>query len=94
MPLLPLVIGSSTALGIGYFCADFYRNRRRLAEKPVPQADLTCYELGDVPTGKDLEAIGRAVSHAGHGIAEASSECMSGGVGHCVEAIAHGLSHH
>ncbi|MBE9156981.1 hypothetical protein IQ265_09090 [Nodosilinea sp. LEGE 06152] len=94
MPLLPLVIGSSTALGIGYFCADLYRNRRRLAEQPEPQADMTCYELGDIPRGEDLEAMGRAVSHAGHGVAEASSECISGTIGHCVEAIAHSLSHH
>jgi hypothetical protein len=79
---------------MGYCCADLYRNRRRLAEKPVPEADLTGYELGDIPTGKELEAIGQAVSRAGHGVAEASSECMSGGIGHCVEAIAHSLSHH
>lgn len=94
MPLLPLVIGSSTALGMGYFCADLYRNRRRLAEKPMPETNLTCYELGDIPTGKDLEAIGQAVSRAGHEVAEASSDCISGGIGHCVEAIAHSLSNH
>lgn len=93
MPLLSLVIGSSTALGIGYFCADLYRNRRRLAEKPVPEADLTCYEVG-IPDGDDLQAASQAIGHAGHGIAEASGECMSGGIGHCVEAIAHVIAHH
>jgi hypothetical protein len=94
MPLIPFLIGSSTALGIGYFCADVYRNRCRLAEKPVPEADLTCYELGDVPGGRELQAVGQMVSHAGHRIAETSSECASDGIGHCVEAIAHVISHH
>lgn len=94
MPLLPLLIGSSTALGVGYFCADFYRNRRRLAEKSVPDADLTCYELGAIPDGDELQTVGHAVNHAGHGIAEASSECMSGGIGHCIEAISHVITPH
>lgn len=98
MPLLPLLIGSSTAVGIGYFCVDLYRNRRKLAENPVPKADLTCYELGDIPHGDDLQAVGQAVgqavSRAGHGIVEASSECVGGGIGHCVESIAHVVSHH
>ncbi|MGG6297277.1 hypothetical protein ACQ4M4_23025 [Leptolyngbya sp. AN02str] len=94
MPLIPLLIGSSTALGVGYFCVDLYRNRRRLAEKPVPEVDLTCYELGDILDGKGLQSVGQMVSHAEHGIAEASSECASGGIGHCVEAIAHVISHH
>jgi hypothetical protein len=93
MQLLPLLIGSSTALGIGYFCVDLYRNRRRLTEKPVPEADLTCYEVGALD-GADLRAIGQTASHAGHAIGEATSECASGGVGHCVEAIAHVISHH
>lgn len=94
MPLLPLLVGSSTALGIGYFCADLYRNRRRLAENPVPEADLTCYELGVIPDGDDLQSVGHAVSHTGHAIGEASSECVSGGIGHCVEAIAHVIAHY
>lgn len=94
MPLLPLLIGSSTALGIGYFCVDIHRNRRRLAEKPVPEVDLTCYELGIIPDSDDFQGVGHAVSHASHAIGEASSECMSGGIGHCVEAIAHVISHH
>ena len=93
MPLLPLLIGSSTALGIGYFCVDVYRNRRRLIEKPVPEVDLTCYGF-IIPDGDDLQAVGQAVSHAGHAIGEASSECMSDGIGHCVEAISHVIAHH
>lgn len=93
MPLIPLLIGSSTALGVGYFCVDLYRNRRRLAEKPVPETDLTCYDIG-LPDQVDLRAAEQTLSHAGHAIGEASSECASGGIGHCVEAIAHAISHH
>lgn len=94
MPLLSLLIGSSTALGIGYCCVDLYRNRRRLTDKPVPEADLTCYELGVIPDGDDLHGVGQAIGDAGHGIAEASGNCMAGGLGHCVEVISHGISHH
>jgi len=93
MPLIPLLIGSSTALGVGYFCADVYRNRRRLSEKPVPETDLTCYEIG-LPDQVDFRVAEQTLSHAGHAIGKASSECASGGIGHCVEAIAHGISHH
>lgn len=94
MSLIPLLIGSLTALGMGYFCVDVYRNRRRLSMKQEPEVDLTCYELGLVPDGDDVQAVGQAVSHGGHAIGEASSECMSGGVGHCLEAIAHVIAHH
>lgn len=94
MPLIPLLIGSSTALGMGYFCVDLYRNRRKLAEKPGPEVDLTCYEFGDIPNGKDLQVVGDAIGQAGHGMVETSSECVSGGIGHCVEAIGHVISHH
>jgi|GEM_PF-5435945 len=93
MPLIPLLIGSSTALGVGYFCVDLYRNRRRWAEKPVPETDLTCYDIG-LPDHVDLRAAEQTLSHAGHAIGEASSECASGSIGHCVEAIAHVISHH
>lgn len=93
MPLLPLLIGSFTALGIGYFCADVYRNRRRLTEAPVPKTDLTCYEI-DLPDQVDLRGVEHTLSHASHAIGDASGECMSGGVGHCLEAIAHSISHH
>lgn len=93
MPLLPLLVGSSTALGIGYFCVDVYRNRDRLSKKPVPEMDLTCYEVGFLDSD-DFRAVEQTVSHAGHAIGEASSECISGSVGHCVETISHVLSHH
>lgn len=93
MPFLPLLIGSSIATGVGYFCVDVYRNRRRLFERPVPEVDLTSYEFG-IPDHVDCQTIGQAVNHTGHAIGEATGECMSGGVGHCVDAIAHAFSHH
>ncbi len=93
MSLLPLVISASTAIGLGYFGVDLYRNRRRLSEKPVPDVDLTCYEVGMLDRG-DIPTVGNAVGHVGHSVAEASSECMGGSIGHCVEAIAHAISHH
>lgn len=93
MPLLPLLIGSFTATGVGYFCVDVYRNRRRLSDRPVLEADLTCYELG-IPDHVDCQRIGQTVDQTGHTLGEATSECMSGGVGHCVEAIAHVFFHH
>ena len=95
MPLLPLLVGSSTALGMGYFCVDVYRNRQRLSKKHVPEVDLTGCDVGIVvPDGDDFQAVGQIVSHGGHAIGEASSECAGGGVGHCVEAIAHVIAHY
>ena len=91
---LTLLIGLSTALGIGLFLADVYRHRQRLSQKPDPEVDLTCYELGIVPDGEDVRAVGQIVSHGGHAIGEATGECASGGVGHCVEAISHVIAHH
>lgn len=93
MQLLPLFIGSSTALGIGCFCLDLYRNRRRLSTKPNLTIDLVCYDPLPSPDGDDLQAVGQAVSHVSHAVGDAS-HCASNGVGHCVEAIAHALSHH
>jgi hypothetical protein len=93
MSLLTLVIGASTAIGLGCFGADLYRNRRRTTEKPAPTTDLTCYEVG-VLDGDDLQSAGDAVGHVGHEIAAASSECVEGSIGHCVEAIAHVIAHH
>lgn len=92
MPLIPLLIGSSTALGVGYFCADVYRNRRRLSEKPVLETDLICYEIG-LPDQVDFRVAEQTLNHAGHAIGEVSSECASGDIGHCVEAIAPSLMH-
>ncbi len=93
MHLLPLLIGSSTALGMGYFCVDLHRFRRRLATAPSPEVDLTCCDLLVLPDGDDLQAVGQAVSHVSHGVGEAS-HCASNGVGHCVETIAHVLLHY
>jgi hypothetical protein len=80
-------------LGISYFCVDVYRNRYRLSERTVPETDLTCYEVG-VLDGADFRAAEQTISHAGHAIGEASGECISGGVGHCVETITHVIAHH
>ena len=93
MSLLSPLIGLFAALGIGYFCADVYRNRRRLTEKPVPEADLNCHEIG-ILDQVDFRVAEHTLSHMGQAIGETSSECTSGGIEHCVEAIAHVLSHH
>ena len=92
---LTLLVGSSTALGVGLFLADVYRNRQRLSKKQVPEVDLTSCDVGLViPDGGDFQEVGQVVSHGGHAIGEGSSECASGGIGHCVEAIAHVITHH
>lgn len=92
MQILPLLIGFSTALGIGFFCLDLYRNRRRLLTKSNPSVDLSCLDAWAYPDGDDLK-VGQAVNHASHAMGEVS-HCASNGLGHCVEAIAHTLSHH
>ena len=92
---LTLLIGPFIALGVGLFFADVYRNRQRLSQRPNPEVDLTGCDVGAIiPDGGDVRAVGQVVSHGSHAIAEASSACASGGVGHCVEAIAHVISHH
>ena len=58
-PFLPIAVGLPTAVGVGYFCADIYRNRRRLGRKPVPAVDMTGCDAGIVPDGGDLHAIGQ-----------------------------------
>ncbi|WOD39820.1 hypothetical protein [Nodosilinea sp. E11] len=93
MSLLTLVIGASTAIGLSYFSADLYRNRRRPTKKPLPTTNLTCYEVG-VLDGDDFQSAGDAVGHAGQNIAAASSDCIGSSIGHCVEAIAHAIAHH
>ena len=92
-PFLPIAVGLPTAVGVGSFCADIYRNRRRLRRKPVPAVDMTGCDAGIVPDGGDLHAIGQTVNHASHGVGEVSGECMSGGLGQCLDAIAHVISH-
>lgn len=86
MHLIPLLISSFTAAGIGYFCIDLYRNRSRLNEKPTPPADAFCFDTLPSSEGNQVHAVGHAVSEASHHAGE--------GAGHCVEAIAHTLSHH
>ncbi len=90
MQLLPLLI-ISTALGIGFFCLDLYRNRRRLLIKSNPSVDLSCLDAWAYLDGDDLQ-VGQAVNHASHVVGEAS-QCASDSIGHCVEVIAHTLSH-
>ena len=92
-PFLPLAIGLPTAIGVGCFCADIYRSRRRLGQKPAPAVDTTGYEAGIVPDGGDLHAIGQTVNHANHAVGEVSGECMSGGLGQCLDAISHVIPH-
>ncbi len=92
MPLFPLLIGSSTVLGIGYCCVDVYRNRKRLRDK-TPDADLTGYELESAAVDAGLQTLGRATNHAGHAASEAVGEVASG-AGAWIEAIAHTLFHH
>ncbi|MBD2258495.1 hypothetical protein [Pseudanabaena sp. FACHB-2040] len=75
---LPLLIGSTTLLGFGYFCFDLYRNRRRLSEKP--EVDMVCYDVLPLD-GADSSAVNHAVGEA--------SQCIDGGLGHCVDAISH-----
>ncbi|MEM1255627.1 MAG: hypothetical protein AAGI69_24585 [Cyanobacteria bacterium P01_H01_bin.21] len=89
-PFLPLAIGLPTAIGVGCFCLDIYRNRRRLAQKPVPAVDMTGCDPGIIPDGDDLHAIGQTVSHA---MGEVSGECVSGGLGQCLDALVHVIPH-
>jgi hypothetical protein len=77
MPLIPLLIGSSTALGIGYFCVDVYRNRHRLSQKSAPKVGLNCYETAILPDDVDFHAVGETVNHTSHGIGEAATESIS-----------------
>ncbi|NEQ24071.1 MAG: hypothetical protein F6K28_34095 [Microcoleus sp. SIO2G3] len=86
MHLIGLLIGSSTVLGVGYFCIDLYRNRSRLSVKPKPPAGIFCFDTLPSPEDNQVQAVGHAIEEA--------SRCASEGVGHCVEAIAHTLSHH
>ncbi|MEM1255622.1 MAG: hypothetical protein AAGI69_24560 [Cyanobacteria bacterium P01_H01_bin.21] len=49
---------------------------------------MTGCDVG-IPDGGDLHAIGQTVNYAGHAVGEVSGECMSGGLGQCLDAIAH-----
>jgi hypothetical protein len=73
-----VLTGAVTALGIGYFCVDLYRNRNNRLSRFEPIADITGVECSP---------------NAIHGVEDASHS-IGDGVGRCVEAIAHTLSHH
>ena len=92
-PFLPLTIGLPTAIGVGCFCLDIYRNRRRLAQKPVPAVDMTGCDPGIILDGDDLHAIGQTVNHASHAVGEVSGEYVSSGLGQCLDAIVHVIPH-
>jgi hypothetical protein len=84
MQLLPLLIGFSVTLGVEYFCFDLYRNRKRLSARPNRVSDnLSSYSSLEVLDSHDLQAVGESASH-----------CATDSVEHCVNAIAHSLSHH
>jgi hypothetical protein len=67
--------GAVTALGVGYFCVDLYRNQRLSHFEPI--ADITGVEFSP--------NVVHVVGEASHNIGD--------GLGECVEAIAHTLSH-
>lgn len=92
-PFLPLVIGLPVGVGLGCFCMDIYRSRGRLTQKRVPAVDMPGCDAGIVPDGGDLHAIGQTVNHAGHAVGEVSGECVSGGLGQCLDAIVHVIPH-
>jgi hypothetical protein len=87
-----ILAGSLTALGVGCFCVDMYRNRNRRSSETNESTDLAVggaidlaifdVELSDLPAG---EQISHAVSESGHSIGHA--------IGHGVETITHTLSH-
>lgn len=79
-------------MGVGCFCVDIYRNRRRLGQKPAPVVDMTGCDPGIIPDGGDLHAIGQTVNYTGHAVGEVSGECVSGGLGQCLDAIAQCLT--
>jgi hypothetical protein len=86
MSIVPLLVSSSIAIGIGYFCVDLYRNRRRLTADPTAAVNLSASTIADPLEVKDIQAteqvLGEVVHHAGSGIEQG------------VEAIARTLEHH
>jgi hypothetical protein len=86
MAIIPLLVGCSIAIGVGYFCVDLYRNRRRLTAEPTAAVNLSASTLADPVEVKDIQtteqALGEAIHHA------------SSGIEHGVEAIARTLEHH
>lgn len=78
-----------TILGAGYFCVDLYRNRSKRLSHFEAIADVTGLEFSDVSLQKETEMA----HHAVHAVGEVS-HTIENGVGHCLEVIAHTLSHH
>jgi len=95
MYLIPLLlIGTITAIGVGYFCLDLYRNRHRLSQKPYPVLDPSTSESWPGPECGEVPVVESSTSHGvGHGVGEAS-HCVSHSVGHCIDAVGHTVSHH
>lgn len=77
-----VLTGALTILGVGYFCVDWYRNRSKRLSHFEGIADLTGLEFSDSSLQKENDVAHHAVY------------TIENGVGHCVEAIAHTLSHH
>jgi hypothetical protein len=73
-----VLTGAVTALGVGYFCVDLYRNRNQRLSHFEPIADITGVEFSP--------NVVHAEGELSHNIGD--------GLGECVEAIAHTLSHH
>jgi hypothetical protein len=86
MAVIPLLVGSTIAIGIGYFCIDLYRNRNRLTSDTTATVNLSASTVADPLEVQDIQAaeqgLGEAIHHASDGIEKG------------VEAIANALNHH
>jgi hypothetical protein len=88
-----VTVSALAALGLGGFCVDFYRNRRRQSA-PTSKANIDfVFDSTVIPDGTDLHQVGHVVSDLSHGVGEASHS-VAEGLGQCVEVISHGVSHH
>lgn len=85
MPAVPLLIASAIATGIGYFCVDVYRNRRRLTAASAASVNLSTSTVADPLEVKDVQAAEQVLGEASHHISE--------GIEQSIEAIANTLSH-
>jgi hypothetical protein len=84
-----VLTGALTLLGVGYFCVDGYRNRSKRLSHFEAITDVTGLEFSDISLQKEPGIAHHAVPTVGE-----VSHTIENGVGHCVEAIAHTLSHH
>jgi hypothetical protein len=78
--------GSLAVLGIGYFGLDLYRNRNRPLSRFEDSGALSNIGIDASDLTQAAHSASHAVEVTDHGIEQV--------VGHCVEAIAHTLSHH